>query len=77
MQDSRLALLRQHVLSLPVPGTAHKVLLQSIEYFQGHLRPNRSQRGVPPHARTLRQAPLSGMTDRAFQEQTGEKRWRA
>ena len=68
MNNSHIALLREQVLNLPVSAFAHRVLLQSIEYFQDHLCPNSSQRGGQLALKVLQQDLASGITDRVMQE---------
>ena len=67
-EHPRLAQLRVKVLGLPVSEPARKVLLQSIEYFRGHLRPDNSQRGRLLTMPDLRHALKSGITDRVVHE---------
>jgi len=70
-EHPRLALLREQVLNLPVGAPARKVLLQSIEYFRGHLRPIDSRRGARLTMPALRHALPSGITDRVIHERYG------
>ncbi|MBE0626800.1 MAG: hypothetical protein IH606_18530 [Burkholderiales bacterium] len=67
-EQPRLALLRDQVLKLPVSEPARKMLLQSIEYFRGHLRPDNSRRGRRLATPDLRHALKSGISDRVMHE---------